>query len=363
VTGTGQEWKKVRRSRNMDSEFHYHITYLIATRGGFDCGQAHTIAYSSQFVDDNVYRLMVNKGQSDEFCNYISQTYDILKPKNQLMRIYPLFHFIPGDPDADSAKRKDGRTNPLNTTPDSKNASAIIDEALRTQDMHRIGIASHSYVDTWAHQNFTGHKDDFNMTRNWLTRIWWRIRKIDVVGHMAALCKPDRIALSWSDRRLKSGSFIDNFSRFKEAAGRLFEKYRTHVDPSGALGNIDADREDLIHDLSWAAGINGREVDDKDRRIDRYLHLSMKPEYGGREIPTYDYGLWFRAAIKEVWKPVTPGEVLLYNPREPIREYSWRDPALYHQSAWYRFQAAVKDHQDFAWKLMEKGPFKDIELD
>ena len=49
--------------------------------------------------------------------NHFSQTMNILKPKDQLMRIYPIFHFVPGEPDAPSARRRDGKMHILNTTP------------------------------------------------------------------------------------------------------------------------------------------------------------------------------------------------------------------------------------------------------
>ena len=41
----------------------------------------------------------------------------------------------------------------------------MLDEAFKfTEDLllYRIGIATHSYVDTWAHQNFAGWYDYYN---------------------------------------------------------------------------------------------------------------------------------------------------------------------------------------------------------
>lgn len=103
----------------MDIEFHYHMTYLIAAKAGFSAEKSATIAHACQYVDDNDMIMEIDKGEASAYRNYISQTMNILKPKGKLFRIYPLFHFIPGDPQSSSAWRKDGKMHWLNTTPNS----------------------------------------------------------------------------------------------------------------------------------------------------------------------------------------------------------------------------------------------------
>ena len=107
----------------MDIEFHYYMTFLIAAKAGFGPEDARIIAYSSQYVDDNDLIFEISKDKAQYYRNYISQTMNILKPKSKLFRIYPLFHFIPGDPSFPGAYRRDGNLHWLNTTPDSKNAN------------------------------------------------------------------------------------------------------------------------------------------------------------------------------------------------------------------------------------------------
>ncbi len=105
----------------MDFEFHYYLTGIIANRAGFSEEDASIIAYASQFVDDNDVILDVGDRQSKQvYSNYISQTMDIFKPGKTLMRIYSVFHFMPGDPMAESARRSDGKMHILNTTPDNE---------------------------------------------------------------------------------------------------------------------------------------------------------------------------------------------------------------------------------------------------
>ncbi len=67
----------------MDIEFHYYITYLIAAKAGFGFDDAYKIAYASQYVDDNDMILEIDKGKGSAYRNYISQTMNILKPKNK----------------------------------------------------------------------------------------------------------------------------------------------------------------------------------------------------------------------------------------------------------------------------------------
>ncbi|MDP6564329.1 MAG: ATP-binding protein, partial [Alphaproteobacteria bacterium] len=115
----------------MDIEFHYYMTYLIAAKAGLGAAEAGLLAHASQYIDDNDLRFEIDKGQGSAYRNYISQTMNILKPKASLLRIYPIFHFIPGDPQSQSAWRKDGKMHWLNTTPNSDNANRVMDAAVR----------------------------------------------------------------------------------------------------------------------------------------------------------------------------------------------------------------------------------------
>ncbi|MFW6025789.1 MAG: DUF6765 family protein [Candidatus Woesearchaeota archaeon] len=88
----------------MDIEFHYYVTYLTAVKAGLKPKDAFIIAYSSQYVDDNDIRFEI-EGESN-YQNFLSQTFDIKKPQKKLQRIYPLFHFIPGEVEEYSNKLK-----------------------------------------------------------------------------------------------------------------------------------------------------------------------------------------------------------------------------------------------------------------
>jgi hypothetical protein len=121
----------------MDIEFHYYITYVIALRAGFNAEDSYVLAYSSQYTDDNTTIFKISQGTGDEYySNYISQTSDITKPKNELMRIYPIFHFMPGpkeEIESNTALRRDGKFHILNTIPDNGNARLTLKAAFETK--------------------------------------------------------------------------------------------------------------------------------------------------------------------------------------------------------------------------------------
>jgi hypothetical protein len=341
----------------MEIEFHYYMTYLIAARAGFSSHDAEVIAYSSQYVDENHEIYQIDSDQPTAYSNYITQTLNILKPKHELMRIYPIFHFIPGDPFAPTARRKDGKLHRLNTTPNSPNANQIMDDALSSHNLYRIGITSHSYVDTWAHQNFVGYYDAFNAMQGVLSSA------LPNIGHADAKHNPDYPALVWHDCRLVSSiAQIDNMQRFLEAAEHLFYKYRGYVDPSCSHDKTVQDAEKLKADLSNAIGEHDPNNQQRDRRIQRYQDLGETPAYGSKRIPTFDPWLWFDRAVESKVRGVSDRRHLLMGKLRPWRDqYSWK--ADYLSSDWYRFQEAAKQQQAAAWEILHDNTLHYLELE
>ena len=125
---------------------------------------------------------------------------------------------------AKSTWRADGCMHWLNTTPDSDNANRILDTALETGNLYRIGIATHGYADSWAHQNFTGFYNEFNSMTGPLSVA------IPNIGHAEAGHNPDEIALVWKDTRLIEQR-VDNRERFLDAAVHVLRKLATFADP------------------------------------------------------------------------------------------------------------------------------------
>ncbi|MEM9540136.1 MAG: DUF6765 family protein [Cyanobacteria bacterium P01_E01_bin.42] len=336
----------------MDVEFHYYMTYLVAARSGFSPKDARVIAYSSQYVDNNSKIFKIDVGKRNEYCNQITQTFNILKSRNELLKIYPVFHFIPGDPFASSAQRKDGLRHFLNTTPNSDNANRIIDDAAIGKNLYRIGIASHSYVDTWAHQNFVGYYDEFNAVKGVFRSA------LPHVGHADVKRYPDWPAFIWQDDRLVSPyDRVDNKARFLEAAQHLFYKYCSYLDGCDRREN---DALELIHDLDRAIG----EYDPKNRRkrdrIQRYIALSEAKKYGGETLPTYNKRLWLERAVSRRENSFSDRKKGIFSNLTPFKDpYFWREN--YQNSHWYRFQEAAKQQQRSAWNILYESKFRYLE--
>ncbi|KAF0123133.1 MAG: cytoplasmic protein [bacterium] len=325
----------------MDIEFHYFLTGLIAYRAGFNTDDARIIAYASQYVDENDLCLEIeDRSKGEKYFNYISQTMDILKPKNELMRIYPIFHFIPGEPGAWSARRRDGKRHILNTTPNSENANEIIDDAFKADEqtrLFRIGIASHSYVDTWAHQNFVGWYDYFN-------NIGLNVKPD--IGHADAEHHPDWVNHLWVDTRLVEAE-TNNLHRFLSAAKELFRKYCDYHESLGNNNNFnkwaDLEKEMIaMQGRTYTGDLNYYEQE----RLKRYKD---KIDW----LPDFDELEWFDEAIETETRGLrdTHDGIMAHFTLFQDKHY-WKEGIIKEETKWFRFQRAVKQHEKFGIKQL-----------
>ena len=195
----------------MQKDFHYNIIYSIAKMTGFQ--DANTIAYSSQYVDDNNRKQYFKDGKEAMFPRKIringghfypimtqtisTKSLDIMVQKY----VYIPFHFLPGD----ETVKIDGKINAFSTTPNSENAKILLGNALKSENPCLIGIALHTFADTWSHQNFTGFQEEWNSVYPEYN-IFKRL--VPNIGHAEAGHSPDVISEIWTDHRL--GEQIDN---------------------------------------------------------------------------------------------------------------------------------------------------------
>lgn len=317
----------------MDIEFHYYATFVLASKAGIEPKKAEIIAYASQYVDDND-RLYTIKRGSEEYQNYISQTMNILKPKKKLIRIWPCFHFLPGNyvSHNDVAKRRDGLLHIFTTTPNSVNANGLMNAALKSGNLYRIGIATHTYADTWAHQNFVGYYHSFNSMSGLKEAI------VPDIGHADAGHKPDIPNCIWEDDRLVRPQ-THNKGRFIEAARNIFIKF-------SQLANSQVTEEDIQE--TWNSFqcelVNsiGEETENEDRksrrRINNYKAIVQ-------DIKKYNPREWFEQAVRTV---KTRGAS---SHRGRIVK-TYRQKQDFTNSHWYKFQEAVKEHQQLALTIL-----------
>ncbi|MBT3488532.1 MAG: hypothetical protein HN455_02545, partial [Gammaproteobacteria bacterium] len=324
-------------------EFHYWITGLIAKEAGFTEADAKIIAYASEYVDENdVSYTIQNRSGETTYSNFISQTMNILKPKRTLMRVYPVFHFIPGEPDAETALRRDGKMHLLNTTPNSENANTMFDLALHSSHdirLYRIGIATHAYVDTWAHQNFVGWYDYFNNIG---------IDPKPDIGHADAEHHPDYVSHRWIDSRLVQEE-ISNRDRFLSAAQTLFFKYCSYQKSSGGPD----------HTTHWGT-------------LEKQLVKLMGPTYTGSKnryqkarlarykaqiswLEAFDERTWFDAAIETEVNGLPDTHQGLTSKFTLFKDdFFWREDQTPDTTDWYKFQEAVKEHESDTLQVLSK---------
>lgn len=304
----------------MDFEFHYYITGIIAHRAGFTKEESTIIAHASQLVDDNSFIYTIkDRSTGKEYSNYISQTKNILKPGKTLMRIYSVFHFIPGNPMATSAKRKDGKIHVLNTTPNNNLAQKLMRKAfdsLIEKRLYRIGIASHGYVDTWAHQNFVGFNDSFN---------GFNFNPTPNIGHSDVILNPDKIGNSWVDSRLIKEK-INNNERFILAAENLFYLYVDYLKSNALWEPL---KKTLLH-------IMGKK---KKKRMPIYSILAPW-------LPPYNKYYWLDkntnqkiCGFKDARGKFTSWFRIFKD------KYYWKENIIRESTDWFKFQEAIKDHQ------------------
>jgi hypothetical protein len=333
----------------MDIEFHYYMTHLIALRAGFKPEDAFTIAYASQYTDDNDTPYKIEGGDLP-YENLISQTEDITKPQEECLSIYPVFHFCPGTKAEVfklSPARRDGKLHLLGTVPGNGNARKIFTDAMNSRDLYRIGIGTHMYADTFCHRDFAGWKDEFNWTSldGFAGGLWSAVGP--AIGHALAMHSPDIPSLVWEDERLTSQYRLKkNKEQILTAAGSIFDFFCKNTKP-GKSGRI---RKMLLGDLYEAIG--EEEQADSAARLDERIQ-NYESLLGG-DFREYYEPAWFNAAIDRQVDAQTVGT------SEVKHKLFWKNN--YRKSDWYAFQEAVKAHQSVAFNVLGET-FGEMEID
>lgn len=283
----------------MNTEFHYHINLIIAQLAGFSERLAQTIAHSAQFVDDNskVRRVML---EGAIYENIITQTLNLKLPEAQLKEIYTCFHFQPG--------------NEIGITiAASKLARQIFTEAIESGNPYMIGIASHAFADTYAHQNFIGHSHPHNNPVG--------LEGVPSYGHMYYLELPDLVGVKWFDMR--TGKINDNNKRFIQAAIELLRYYCKH---NGVSTRETLKRQSMLKKLLIPTFAQSPPM-----RMRQYSAIYR--ELGGTTIPPYGPQRWQRQAMYYSSKNET-----------------WMATHNFENSHWYNFQEQAKSYRALALK-------------
>lgn len=259
----------------MNIDFHYGIIYVVARLAGMGRDEAETIAHACEYVDDATTPGILEFKDGQTFARFAS-AHEALDYSNVLdsdnRMVWAPFHFLPGNEGASFEQRVVCRKN-------SAVARAMVRRFLeqrgKDNDLHRLGVLLHTYVDTWAHQGFSGTSSPRNAVHHlegddhphdtWLEKLKEQVGNVLAaiegetvhnfvkVGHGAALHFPD---LPWARWRYRNG-FDEQIERenlpdFVDAAAMAYKvigAFRAGRTDFEAFPDMPADRLARIRDV------------------------------------------------------------------------------------------------------------------
>ncbi|KWZ53619.1 hypothetical protein WK57_32235 [Burkholderia ubonensis] len=251
----------------MQIDFHHAVTYVAARLGGMPHDQASTVAHAAQYVDDATCDGPLQFDSGERYVR-VTSSHKMLnltnaeKADNRL--VWLPFHFLPGNAaPPPGCTPEEAFQYRLICKPDSEVARAMVADCIRRRDLpfalHRFGVALHTYVDTWAHQQFVGGvcdlndlaevgvNDDsaYNASPAYAAMTGFRQKLANYladflpVGHAAATTFPDLPFIRWHFTR-KNGETVqrDNPTDFLAAAGGAFNMVRRYVAGDEKLADV-----------------------------------------------------------------------------------------------------------------------------
>ncbi|RUL77506.1 DUF6765 family protein [Dyella choica] len=324
----------------MNNDFHYGVIYILARLAQYDRESATTIAHACQYVDDSTVTGVLDFAGGESFDRFASAhaMYDYLNwVSDSAKRVWAPFHFLPAC---------EGQTfdEKCVCRPNSRTAREMVKETIRQNHaengLHRLGVTLHVYVDTWAHQKFSGTISANNIVNELRsehhepTDLLGQLRKwvgvvedatenavaglITRLGHGAALHLPD---LPWAKWRYVNGHEQaiqrDNLPDFMTAADMAFRAikgFQSGQEDFENLAGLTADAKTSLENL-----LRDSRSEDSDERLRHLMEEVAKGSIHGlrEEVPEYvakGEGSWkFEATgidsaetdglTKPVWQP------------------------------------------------------------
>ena len=295
----------------MNIDFHYGVIYVAARIAGLACAEAETVAHACQYVDDATTGgpLLFRDGKLFDRFASAHKLFD-LRNWNQSRdeRAWAPFHFLP----AGKGESFEDRAVCFH---DSEIARAVVRQTLHAVDekpdnaLHRMGVCLHAYVDTWAHEGFSGILSDRNRVQkidfgeNSLgllpTILADGIDRILPLGHGAVAHYPDIPWLSWcyvnhngqTIQRDNGPAFVDAVDMAVRAI-RAFQAEKNETSESG----LSAGRPDFVTQP-------GLSVDQKKQFADLFAENRDESELVRLEFIAKKIQLTGIASIKEVVPP------------------------------------------------------------
>ena len=313
----------------MNVEFHYYSIYYLCLQAGLDEVFSGILAASSQYVDASTYPLIFSTPR-DKLSISVTQNY-IFWDEAVRRDIYLPFHFIPGGQLGGQESYPHEKAGLYTVRPNSEIAKELVIGAFKEKDPYLMGIALHSFADTWAHQNFSGLVEDGNSIRTDSSLL-----RLPPAGHLQALTQPDEPDRIWLDPRLPvQNQMVNNAARFIQAGQKIY-RYLC------VFNNKRFDDEELVLDSMrsiWASRSKEERLADYTIRWDiapwdakdwqREAGAGFSSSIFG-EIKNYDKFSWAkRELMRSVGEP--PPSYQVDSRFYSSRLYHWHEAAVEHR--------------------------------
>jgi hypothetical protein len=261
----------------MNIDFHYGVIYAMARIGGLAREDAQVVAHACQYVDDATTDGILLFAGGERYSR-IATAHELLDFKTlsraESSQVWVPFHFFPAGLGTAIDEKAVCRPD---SAPVRDMLRGVLAERGAPNGLHRLGIALHTYVDTWAHQGFSGVPSVFNIVRGlvsedgthvrWRDKVRYGFRHLEadvldrlfestavfdggaLVGHGAALSYPDRPWAVWHyDNGRGERVRRDNLPDFLAAADhacRVIRGFVGGVDPFDLPGLAPAQHDAL----------------------------------------------------------------------------------------------------------------------
>jgi uncharacterized protein DUF6765 len=226
----------------MQRDFHFYCTMVLARAAGFNPDDARIIATASQYVDDSTEYQPIDIKVNGDVLRFdpTCTSYEAINPASldwaNQKRVWIPFHFLPGY----LFKIRRSLHFSYITVSDSVFAKFLLQQAVYTPlsnyifRLVRIGVAIHTYADSFSHAGFSGRHSKENDVRGmslWKDGKWNEsiIKKTILnlapqIGHAEAGSYPDYSAQKWRCELGKSSQKLerDNALNFLKAAKAIY---------------------------------------------------------------------------------------------------------------------------------------------
>ena len=338
----------------MQQDFHYYCIAVLCRAAGFTPGDALTLAYASQYVDNATESELIRIDTGAGYLKFdpVRTCYNSLDAVASLAwssqkRIWIPFHFLPPAPFDPQEPDFSFITRPA-----SLFAALLLDQATGeplanyTRRLCRIAVALHAYADSWAHQDFSGRKErgendvEGIYTYNRAKERWEHPLAENIlfdvlpqIGHAEAGYYPDLSYQKWKFT-LRAGRAAgqvierDNVELFVDAASSIYQKLLLveKVNPSPVIPWEGLEAQ--LRPLFANPGKKATALDRSSVRAYRAYHATNLETRCKAWQKTF--GGWFSAA----------GEPYAYD------RYAWRSAALDGDVDWDDY-----DERDWAQML------------